>query len=148
MFQNSDSRLLYERKSSRIFNQSANQDTHINQNMNYRGSKRQRENEPANTPLSGATSIEPSLGRMNVSTPPETGFQPMPPKNQNWHVPKKVPRIIDLVNPIFSRQQAPDKSNSLPFLEVTLHQVHPRRDNSGAFSFALLDTGSTQNIIN
>ena len=72
-----------ERKGSRIFNQSTNPDNHINQNMNYRGSKRQRENETPNTPLSGATSIEPSLSRMNVSTPPEMGYQPMPPKKQN-----------------------------------------------------------------
>ena len=52
------------------------------------------------------------------------------------------------MNPIFTRQPVRDNNNSLPFLEISLHQAHPHNDYSGAFSFALLDSGSTRNIIN
>ena len=121
---------------------------HAPQNQNQRGSKRPREIDIEHPPQPGINTLEPSLSRMNVSTPPETGFQPMPTKNLNWQGHEKVPRIIDLVNPIITRQPAKKHSDSLPFLEITLNQDHPYTDNSGAFSFALLDYGSTKNIIN
>ena len=74
---------LPERKVGRGSEQRINGGNQATFSQNNRGSKRPRENGNGGSSPPGVPSLEPSFSELSVSTPPETGFHPMPPKSVN-----------------------------------------------------------------